>query len=57
MALIKPKCPCTQNCDNRNAFCKLSCAAWKEYEGKKFDFYEKRIAENEAERLNYTRGR
>lgn len=30
--IAKPKSPCLKDCENRTAFCKCNCVAYKEYE-------------------------
>lgn len=36
----KPKWPCVRDCAHRSAFCRLSCAAYAEYEKAIFEYRE-----------------
>lgn len=44
------RCPCTPDCENRNAECRISCEAYKAYEATKMAEYDERLkADNERE--------
>lgn len=50
---MKPKSPCSPNCDGRSGICHSICEAWKEYEKARNEFYEDSYARKESVKRTY----
>lgn len=50
---MKPKSPCSPNCDGRSGICHSICEKWKEYEKERNAFYEDTLNRKESAKRTY----
>lgn len=54
MREIKPKPPCTQNCEKRKPGCRAECEPFVKYDRARLEWYAKRQEEKERQRKLHT---
>lgn len=50
---MKPKPPCSPNCDGRSSICHSVCEPWKEYEKARNRFYADTLERKETAKRTY----
>lgn len=50
---MKPKPPCSPNCEGRSSICHSICEPWKEYEKNRNLFYKETLERKEKAKMTY----